>query len=198
MSANPMKKQLLAALCAVVMFSPQAMSQDASPKPPRRNVDLILTDLNASDLDAIEEPASVAILQLIDFPGNDGTIDDKSFELLHRFPGLKTLMLSCPRITDKGFAQVAKLKNLECVIVYECHLTDNGLQELKPLSKLKIVGLHGTSVTDEGITKLKETLKETYCERGSFGKNGSVFDANGCIRPSFLKEHLNVQKLKAK
>ena len=192
-----MKRQLLATFCAITLLSLKpVIAQDTLPKL-RRDVDTINGALSVSELVAIEDPASVASLQLFDFPEDDETIDDKTLDVLLRFPALRALTLNCIQVTDRGFKHVSKLKQLECLIVYDCQLTDKGLQELKGLSNLKIVGFYETRVTDGGITELKETLKKTYFERYSAARNGTVFDANGCMRPQVVKAHFRVTRLKA-
>lgn len=148
---------------------------------------------DSAEVDAIETPTSVKILQLIDVSDGKDKIDDKLLEKLERFPELRTLVVGCPQMTDKGLKHIAKLKHLECLIIYQCEITDGGIQNLKALSKLQTVGFHQTDVTDEGIAKLKAAFSKTYFELGSFGKNGKVFDVNGCLRPQFLKRHLSVQ-----
>jgi hypothetical protein len=98
-------------------------------------------------------------------------------------------------MTDNSLKHIAKLRHLECLIIYQCEITDSGIKDLKVLSKLQNVGLLETAVTEEGIAELKTTLDKTYFELGSFGKNGKIFDANGCMRPSYLKHHLKLPKV---
>lgn len=152
----------------------------------------IIVDL--AELDTIEHPESIKVLQVLDVSETDGKIDDKALQKLERFPEIRTLVLGCPEMTDKGLKHIAKLKQLECLIIYQCEITDDGIQNLKPLSKLQTVGLHETPVSDAGIAKLKVALPKTYLELGSSGKNGRIFDANGCMRPQFLNHHLTVQQ----
>jgi hypothetical protein len=193
-----MKALLHSVLCVSALAFPRRATAQVTSPGERQDRAVTLIDLTASELNAIEEPTSITVIQLIDFPGDGRAIRDESFGRLRRFPRLKTLIVGCPRLTDEGVAHVAKLKELQCLVIYDSHVTDEGIRELKALPDLKVAAFHQTRVTDAGVQDLKTALRHTHIELGVFGKNGSVFDANGCVRPQFLKEHLGLQRRKGK
>ena len=179
----------VATLCLVTLVGTVATAEEQ----PKRRAPSVTVLVNGTDIVDLSkaDPATAGNMQILEVDNGDDDRIDEGLEQLERFPGLKSLLIACPKLTDKGLRHIAKLKRLECLVIYQCEISDEGLQELKALSKLRIVGLHNTPVTDAGVAKLKRALKSTDFELSAFGKHGSVFDANGCIRPKFLKRYFS-------
>jgi len=154
----------------------------------------LICDGDISQLTAIEDPSALQILTLLDIPDDEFRIDDNTLQSLRRFRRLRTLVLACPLMTDKGLQHIVELKHLECLIIYDGQFTDTGIQKLSGLPQVQIVGLHHvTGVSANGIETLKKALIKTNIDLGTFGKNTSLFDANGCLRPKILKPHLTAR-----
>ncbi len=141
------------------------------------------------DWEAIVEPDSVTILDLMNFPGDAELVTDETLQRLRVFKGLKTLVIGCPHVSDRGLKTIAELKGLEALIIYEGQITDGGIQILKTLPKMRTVGIFGTHVTAKGIDSLKADLKNASIELWGMGEHGEIFDANGCLTSKFLKQH---------
>lgn len=142
-----------------------------------------------ADWEAIVEPESVTILELMNFPGDTELVNDKALDRLLAFKGLKTLVIGCPAISDRGLKTISELKALEALVIYDGEITDDGVQILKALPKMRTLGIFGTRVTSKGIDRLNANFKDASIELWGIGDNGKIFDANGCLTSRFLTEH---------
>src|SRR5690348_5953078 len=79
----------------------------------------VLWGADLAQLNAIQFPADLKILELADLDGGEGAIDDNSLKTLRRYEQLKTLILECPQMTDKGLKHISELKHLECLIIHD-------------------------------------------------------------------------------
>ncbi len=142
-----------------------------------------------ADWEAIVEPDSVTILELMNFPEDTELVTDDTLERLRVFKGLKTLVIGCPQVSDRGLKTIAELKGLEALIIYDGRITDGGIQTLTALPKMRTLGIFGTQVTLKGIDRLKAELKNASIELWGMGEHGEIFDANGCLTSKYLTEH---------
>lgn len=74
--------------------------------------------------------------------------------LLARFPGLKVLELSTPRVTDAGLARLPGLRSLRELDLTGSGLTDASLPGLAGLRTIEVLRLGRTAVTDDGLAAL--------------------------------------------
>ena len=183
-----MKSQIGFFLCTVFFLeSTESFAQTVDNKtigPVRKS----LYDPTPADWDTIDSPASVTILEVMNFPGDKNLIDDKALQKLQQFKQLRTLMIASPLVTNKGMNQIVELKTLEALIVYYGEINDDGLLELRRLPKLRTVGIYGTKVTPIGVDRLKEKLPNIKIHVLGW-EDGDVFDANGCLTTNFRIEH---------
>jgi len=80
--------------------------------------------------------------------------EDAFLPLLARFPGLRVLELSTPRVTDEGLARLPGLRSLRELDLTGSGLTDASLPGLARHRTIEVLRLGRTAVTDDGLAAL--------------------------------------------
>ncbi len=84
--------------------------------------------------------------------------DEGARQLVDRFPGLTTLVISDASFSDVAVAEFARLPKLEYLVLSDLPITDAGLSELKTCASLKGVSVKNSKATTASITELRKSL----------------------------------------